>query len=215
MSGDGLYDYPRSTPLGSSLASIVETPTDSVTDADFSESSLEYSQCSMSGFLLKRERFMQWSKLYCIVRNNFLECHKNRSSSSSNSPILKLFLPGSEVTKDADVRRAWAFKVKHPRREAVLQFAAESEDDYRQWINAFHSAASIEVQPVRSIEDIRVTDLEMKRRWTSSMKRGTSSHSTTSIPNGNFPNEVQHGFVCIASFPCQLTSLAVQRAGRN
>ena len=190
VSADGLYDYPRSTPADSSLASIVETPTDSFTDANVSESSLEYSQCTMRGNLLKRERFMQWSKLYCIVRNNFLECHKNQSSSSSG-PVLKLFLPGSEVTKDADVRRQWAFKVKHPRRDGVLQFAAESEEDYKRWLKAFHSAASIEVQPVRSIEDIRVTDLEMKRRWTS-MKKDASSHSTSSIPNGNFPAEVQH-----------------------
>ena len=81
--------------------------------------------------------------MHCLIRNSFLECQK---PNSTQGPSLKLFLPRSIVTVDREVKRHWAFKVKHPRREGVLQFAAESEEDYRNWMKAFNSAAAIEVQ---------------------------------------------------------------------
>ena len=184
---DGLYDYPRSAQVDSFLGSIAEKPF--TIGGEISESALEYSQCTMQGYLHKRERFMQWTKLYCIVRNSFLECHKTASSSTS-APALKLFLPGSEIMKDTDVRRQWAFKLKHTRREGVLQFAAESAEDYKQWMKALHSASSIEVQPVRSVEDIRITDLEMKRRWTT-MQKERSAPNISLPAGGSFQAEVQ------------------------
>lgn len=95
----------------------------------------------MKGYLYKKERFT-WNKMHCLIRNSFLECHK---PSGTQGPSLKLFLPRSIVTPDTEVKRQWAFKVKHPRREGVLQFAAESEEDYRTWMKAFNSAAAIEV----------------------------------------------------------------------
>ena len=183
---DGLYDFPRSTAVDSFLGSIAEKPLSM--GAEISESALEYSQCTMQGYLYKRERFMQWTKLYCIVRNSFLECNKTATSATS-TPALKLFLPGSEITKDTDVKRQWAFKLKHTRREGVLQFAAESMEDYKQWMKALHSASSIEVQPVRSVEDIRITDLEMKRRWTTMQKERSAPN--IALPMGSNQAEVQ------------------------
>lgn len=70
----------------------------------------EYGQCALRGYLFKKERFMTWVKLFCVIRNNFLECHK--SHGDSFNPILKLFLPGSEVKEGGgDAKKKWAFQV--------------------------------------------------------------------------------------------------------
>ena len=103
--------------------------------------SLEYEVCAMRGYLYKKERFT-WNKMDCLIRNSFLECRK---PNSTQGPALKLFLPRSVVTPDREARRQWAIRVKHPRREGVLQFAAENEDEYKKWMRAFSSAAAIEV----------------------------------------------------------------------
>ena len=64
----------------------------------------------MRGILHKKERFSTWAKLHCIIRNNFLECHKTHGSGFS--PVLKLFLPGSEVKMGGgDLKKKWAFQV--------------------------------------------------------------------------------------------------------
>ena len=71
---------------------------------------MEYGQCQMKGTLYKRERFMTWTKLYCTIRNNFLECHK--SSGDHYTPALKLFLPGSEIKEGGgDAKKRWALQV--------------------------------------------------------------------------------------------------------
>ncbi len=80
-------------------------------------------------------------------------------------PNLKLFLPRSEVTKEPNSKKPWTFQVKHPRREGALLFAAETEEEFRRWMRAFRSAASIEVQAVANMEEIRITDLELKQKW--------------------------------------------------
>ncbi len=70
----------------------------------------EYGQCALRGYLYKKERFMTWIKLYCIIRNNFLECHKIHGDAFS--PTLKLFLPGSEMKEGGgDAKKKWAFQV--------------------------------------------------------------------------------------------------------
>ena len=54
---------------------------------------------------------MTWTKLYCTIRNNFLECHK--SSGDHYTPMLKLFLPGSEIKEGGgDAKKKWALQVK-------------------------------------------------------------------------------------------------------
>ena len=74
------------------------------------DSTLEYGQCQMRGNLYKKERFMTWTKLYCTIRNNFLECHK--SSGDHYTPSLKLFLPGSEIKEGGgDAKKRWALQV--------------------------------------------------------------------------------------------------------
>ena len=79
-------------------------------DAD--HSSLEYGQCTLRGYLYKKERFMTWVKLFCVIRNNFLECRKSHGDSCS--PFLKLFLPGSEVKEGGgDTKKKWAFQVSY------------------------------------------------------------------------------------------------------
>ena len=80
--------------------------------AEFSDPLLlEYGQCALKGYLYKKERFMTWIKMFCIIRNNFLECHKPHGDSFS--PTLKLFLPGSEVKQGgADSKKKWAFQVR-------------------------------------------------------------------------------------------------------
>lgn len=139
---EGLYDRPRShttetllAGLGESIGGPAKLPTDTP------ESSLEFGVCLMRGYLYKKERFT-WNKMHCQIRNSFLECHK---ISSTHGPSLKLFLPRSSITPDKEAKRQWAIKVKHPRREGVLQFAAENEEEYKRWMNAFNSAAAIEV----------------------------------------------------------------------
>lgn len=187
ISSDGsFYDYPRSIPL-----EIAE----SATDGTLPESSLEFGQCAMRGHLYKRERFMTWNKLFCVVRNNFLECHKPQGGTYS-VPTMKLFLPGSELKEGGDSKRQWVFRVKHPRREGVLMFAAENGEEYGRWTKAFLSAASIEVQPASTVEEIRITDLEMNRRWTSlegDLPQSTSAQATPATtpaiedPKGTWP----------------------------
>ena len=54
---------------------------------------------------------MTWTKLYCTIRNNFLECHK--SSGNHYTPMLKLFLPGSEIKEGGgDAKKKWALQVR-------------------------------------------------------------------------------------------------------
>lgn len=92
-------------PLGGGSTGDTSTGVE-MTDALF----LEYGQCALKGYLYKKERFMTWIKLFCIIRNNFLECHK--SQGDSYSPVLKLFLPGSEVKEGGgDPKKKWAFQV--------------------------------------------------------------------------------------------------------
>lgn len=57
-------------------------------------------------------------------------------------------------------------QVRHPRREGVLTFAVDKEEDVSHWIKAFQSCSSIQVQPVNTVEEIRITDLDMQKRWT-------------------------------------------------
>lgn len=113
-----MYDHPKSSqpvtvpPDGN----ILPTQSDDtaaateMTDALF----VEYGQCALRGYLYKKERFMTWIKLFCIIRNNFLECHKSQGSGDSYSPVLKLFLPGSEVKEGGgDAKKKWAFQVSY------------------------------------------------------------------------------------------------------
>lgn len=106
-----MYDRPKSQPIatfsentnseGGNVSTGIET-----TDAVL----LEYGQCALRGYLYKKERFMTWIKLFCIIRNNFLECHK--SQGDSLSPVMKLFLPGSEIKEGGgDAKKKWAFQV--------------------------------------------------------------------------------------------------------
>jgi hypothetical protein len=54
---------------------------------------------------------MTWVKLFCVIRNNFLECRKSHGDSCN--PSLKLFLPGSEVKEGGgDAKKKWAFQVR-------------------------------------------------------------------------------------------------------
>lgn len=46
-------------------------------------------------------------------------------------------------------------------------FATETNEDFGQWMKAFRSGATIEVQPVSNVEEMRITDLELQKRWTS------------------------------------------------
>lgn len=56
----------------------------------------------------------------------------------------------------------------------MLTFAAENEEECHRWITAFQSGASIEVQPVNTVEEIRITDLDMQKRWTTGDRSDTS-----------------------------------------
>ncbi len=67
--------------------------------------------------------------------------------------------------------------MKHPRREGALVFAADSEEDLQQWMRGFQSGASIQVQPVNTVEEIRITDLDMQKRWTA-MDKSSAPLST-------------------------------------
>lgn len=105
------------TPFSNTLLSCTsdgDRSGDSFVDFPPSETSdplvLEYGQCALKGYLLKKERFMTWVKHFCIIRNNFLECHKSHVDSCN--PSLKLFLPGSEVKEGGgDAKKKWAFQV--------------------------------------------------------------------------------------------------------
>ena len=145
---EGLYDRPRNRGSNafnrSSMGEVLDEQfATSLPLAEASEvsSSLEFGLCAIRGYLYKKERFT-WNKMDCLIRNSFLECHK---PNSTQGPSLKLFLPRSVITPDKEVKRPWAIKVKHPRREGVLQFAAENEEAYKKWMKAFGSAAAIEV----------------------------------------------------------------------
>ena len=188
-----LQSAPNST-VGTNGDSFLRSSTEKPLNvgAEISKSSLGYSHCTMQGYLHKCDQLMQWTKLYCIIRNGFLECHKTPNILYS-TPVLKLFLPGSEITKDTDVRRQWAFKLKHPKREGVLQFAAESIEDCKQWMEALVTASSIEVQTVRDVEDMRVIVPEMERKWTTMQKKRSAT-----LPGGCSQAEVQY---------CQLYTL--------
>lgn len=52
-------------------------------------------------------------------------------------------------------------------------FACDNEEELRQWIQGFQSGSSIQVQPVNTVEEIRITDLEMQKKWTA-MDKGAS-----------------------------------------
>lgn len=67
--------------------------------------------------------------------------------------------------------------MKHPRREGTLVFAADNEEDFHRWIKVFQSGASIQVQSVNTVEEIRITDLEMQKRWTT-MDKPSSVQAT-------------------------------------
>lgn len=103
-----MYDHPRSHPI--SVLSDSEFNSIDLPMVESGSSALEYGQCALRGYLYKKERFMTWTKLYGVIRNNFLECHK--SQGDSYSPILKLFLPGSELKEGGgDTKKKWAFQV--------------------------------------------------------------------------------------------------------
>lgn len=140
----------------------------------------QFNQCTITGCLYKREKFMHWTKMYCVIRNCFLECQKVQSGGTA-SPVIKLFIPGSQVTPEPDARRQYAFRLKHPRRTGVLQFAAQGESDYKDWLCALQAATSIEVKPADTVDEIRITDLEQNKRWTSLEKGITKSPEVSSI----------------------------------
>ena len=97
--GDGFRSLPHNTSqqVESFLSSIIENRADTSIDTDIPISSLEYGQTSIKGSLFRKER-LKWSRCFCLIRNSFLECHKNSSAAaSSQKPILKLLLLGSQV----------------------------------------------------------------------------------------------------------------------
>lgn len=116
LSDEYVYDHPR--PLSSNISSEVHLSVideDSFVDSipmEVPDSSLDYGQCALRGYLYKKEKFMTWVKHFCIIRNNFLECHKCQVQGSSYCPTLKLFLPRSKVTKGGgDAKKKYAFQV--------------------------------------------------------------------------------------------------------
>lgn len=118
------YDHPRSLPVTVSnlppeenTTETTEATVDNFVDSPVTETTdtliHEYGVCALRGYLFKKERFMTWVKLFCIIRNNFLECHKSQGDSCS--PVLKLFLPGSELKEGGgDSKKKWAFQVSAP-----------------------------------------------------------------------------------------------------
>ena len=114
MSSDSIYDHPRPRSENVQVEPL-STHEDSIPDSlpmKLPDPSLEYGQCARKGFLYKKERFVTWVKLFCVIRNNFLECHKYQDQGTSYSPVLKLFLPRSEVIEGGgDAKRKWAFQV--------------------------------------------------------------------------------------------------------
>ena len=173
----GFYDVPRH--LVSDHQSLQLPSEDTVNQVDVA-SPIQYNQCTMTGYLFKREKFMHWTKMYCVIRNCFLECQKVHNGGGTASPLIKLFIPGSQVTPDPDARRQYAFRLKHPRRTGVLQFAAQGESDYKDWLCALQAATSIELKPVGTVEEIRITDIEQNKRWTS-LDKGTNKLPDVSL----------------------------------
>lgn len=172
VSMDSNFTFPRNQPpvdLHSIFERSGEVPQTDPAPPDYPDTtSLEFGQCIIRGHLHKRER-LTWTKLYCIIRNNFLECHK--SQGGGYVPALKLFLPGSEVKPGGgDSKHRHALQVKHPRRDGVLVFSTETPEEYPQWVKAFQSGASIQVQAVSTVEEMRISDLELQRRWTTDNK---------------------------------------------
>ena len=183
--------------------------------AEISKSSVGYSNCTMQGYLHKCDQ------VYCIIHNSFLECHETPHTSNS-TPALKLFLPGSEITKDTDVRHQWAFKLRHPK-QGVLQFTAESMEDCKQWMEALATASSIEVKTVRNVEDIRLNDPEMEHQWTTMQEKPSAT-----LPGRRSQAEVQYCqwlgwtwmsptlvrlhcvrmYICICLFGCMCSTVA-------
>jgi len=54
-------------------------------------------------------------------------------------------------------------------------------------MKAFQDGASIQVQPVSTVEEIRITDLDMQKRWTTT----TENEEEENFPHGaNVINEV-------------------------
>ncbi len=86
---EGLYDYPRSTAAfaaDSFPSRAVESPRNGTPEVDSPDAALEYGQCTMRGVLLKREKMSKWTRTFCSIRNNFLECHKLHGSANSVPP---------------------------------------------------------------------------------------------------------------------------------
>ena len=112
-----MYDRPR--PLSSNISSegslpvIGENSFSDDTPVGLPDTSFEFGQCALRGYLYKKEKFMTWVKHFCIIRNNFLECHKiNQFEGSAYCPALKLFLPRSKIIRGGgDAKRKWAFQV--------------------------------------------------------------------------------------------------------
>uniref|UniRef100_A0A1X7VQ01 PH domain-containing protein n=1 Tax=Amphimedon queenslandica TaxID=400682 RepID=A0A1X7VQ01_AMPQE len=172
--GDGYRSLPHNTSqqVESFLSSVMESrPSNAPSyETGISVSSLEFGQTLMKGSLLRKDR-LKWTKCHCLIRNSFFECHKNSDISSQSKPLLKLLLVGSQVSASQDSKRHWAFQLKHPRREGVLVFAADNENDYRNWMDAFQNAASIQVKKVTNVDEIRMNDSDLKRKW-SSLEKG-------------------------------------------
>ena len=168
---ESMYDYPRSV-----QQAVFSSPRNS----ELPDLATEYGHCIMQGVLYKKEKFMMWTKMMCMIRNSFLECHKAHSTTTTSDPALKLFLLGSNVIPENDGKRQWAFRLKHPRRGGVLHFAAENETGFKQWMSALQASTSIEVRSVLNVDEIRINDSDMQRRWTS-LERGHSQLSLSEV----------------------------------
>ena len=94
------------------------------------------------------------------------------------------------MTEEPTAKKPWAFQIKHPRREGTLLFAAENGDEYQRWKRAFQSAASIQVQSVNTMEEIRITDLELQQRW-HSLEKDFPAHQNGGHRVESTSNEVQ------------------------
>jgi hypothetical protein len=181
MIGDGFHTMPHATSqkVESFLSSIVEGnmgTTSTINTMSYeSVSSLEFGQTIIKGVLLRKDR-IKWTRSYCIIRNSFLECHKTSASATTGKPLMKLLLLGSQVSPVQDSKRRWVFQLKHPRREGAIVFAAESELDYKRWMDSFQNASSIQVQQVHTMDEIRIQDSDLKRQWRS-MEKGLQDNS--------------------------------------
>jgi hypothetical protein len=72
--------------------------------------------------------------------------------------------------------------VKHPRRDGVVTFATDSRENLDRWIKAFQAGSSIEVQSVRTVEQIRITDLEMQKKFVSLEANALIDHTPSPSP---------------------------------